>query len=434
MRRGEDVLIACPSCGKEYVQETLISGNNYGARYWTDGKRDAPMLPAQPSFTRCDSCKTFFHVDDAEIIADERPLFFSADLFNEENGEDLIESRQEPKSETELEKERIYKQYREAPYIRFLTLTELLECIELQPKVIQERESQIAVRTELLHKKNDYYRYTAPSFEPDLSDNRIVSNMETLAELLIVKTDEKDSNSMMLRAELLRELGRFGEAASALSSIPEEARSIPLFETMNRLIHDGDNRIYEYNADTGMQLSPEEFTSTALTHACSTGDLDLVTFFAERTGQEELNEAFSSLDIYEDQALPVLRILLKEGADINTQDRSGQTLLHKAIEEGLNQTAYELLEMGIDPDRVDVLGNTPLILVAGAITECPDLVSELLKRGTDINHQDKWCNTAYSKAKAMKHTQVMAILSDAGADTTLGPEEEEENSNGMKWI
>ena len=68
MRRGEDLLIACPYCGKEHIQETLMSGNTRGARYWTDGKRDAPMLPTMPVLTRCDSCKTFFHVDDAEIL------------------------------------------------------------------------------------------------------------------------------------------------------------------------------------------------------------------------------------------------------------------------------------------------------------------------------------------------------------------------------
>jgi len=401
MRRGENLLIACPSCGKEYLQEDLVSGNTRGARYWTDGKRDAPMLPTMPALTRCEKCKTIFHVDDAEIIADGRPLTL----------------------------------YSTGPKVRFLTLAELLECIEIQPESIKERGRQISVRTELLHKKNDYYRYSASSFEPDLNDSRIVRNIEILAELLTESVDAENTNGLMLRAELLREMGRFEESAAALQSIPQEARSIPLFETMKRLIQNRDNRIYEYNPDTGMPLSPEEFTSTALTQACSTSDLDLVTFFAERTGQEKLNEAVSSLYIYEDQALPVLRILLKEGADINTQDRAGRTLLHEAIEEEELPTAKKLLEMGIDPDRVDVLGNTPLILAAQAVTilEYTDVITELLRRGAHVNRRNNRGETAYSKAKHMKYTQVMEILSEAGADTTLGPEEdEEENSNGLK--
>jgi hypothetical protein len=31
------------------AQRTLASGNTIGARFWTDGKMEAPMLPDQPA-------------------------------------------------------------------------------------------------------------------------------------------------------------------------------------------------------------------------------------------------------------------------------------------------------------------------------------------------------------------------------------------------
>ena len=136
-----------------------------------------------------------------------------------------------------------------------------------------------------------------------------------------MRTDAENSNGLMLRAELLREMGRFEESGEALSSIPQEARSIPLFETMNRLIQ----------------------------------------------------------------------------------------------------------------DRVDEYGNTPLILAAQAVTilEYTDVITELLRRGANVNRQNNWGETAYSKAKSWNYTQVMKILSEAGADTTLAPEEEETGQLGV---
>ena len=53
---GSTVIRQCASCGKHILQRTLMSGNTCGAAYWTDGKRDAPLLPDQPLLVKCPHC------------------------------------------------------------------------------------------------------------------------------------------------------------------------------------------------------------------------------------------------------------------------------------------------------------------------------------------------------------------------------------------
>ena len=46
----------CPHCKAHVVQEETVSGNTIGASYWTDGKREAKMLPDHPWLAKCPVC------------------------------------------------------------------------------------------------------------------------------------------------------------------------------------------------------------------------------------------------------------------------------------------------------------------------------------------------------------------------------------------
>ena len=52
MLPGPTLIIACPACKAEHLLPTLASGNTLGARYWTDGYCEAPMLPEIPKGSR----------------------------------------------------------------------------------------------------------------------------------------------------------------------------------------------------------------------------------------------------------------------------------------------------------------------------------------------------------------------------------------------
>ena len=47
----------CPHCKAHVVQEDTLSGNTIGAKFYTDGKREAKMLPDHPSLAKCPVCR-----------------------------------------------------------------------------------------------------------------------------------------------------------------------------------------------------------------------------------------------------------------------------------------------------------------------------------------------------------------------------------------
>jgi hypothetical protein len=60
MMVGPDIVVQCPSCGAKKRHGTLISGNTFRARFFSDGKMIAPMLPDYPPFVKCHSCAAFY--------------------------------------------------------------------------------------------------------------------------------------------------------------------------------------------------------------------------------------------------------------------------------------------------------------------------------------------------------------------------------------
>lgn len=67
MRPGPDLVVACPRCGRRARARTLLSGNTFGARFWTDGKVEAPMLPTHPPVAPCRACGRMFWWRDTVI-------------------------------------------------------------------------------------------------------------------------------------------------------------------------------------------------------------------------------------------------------------------------------------------------------------------------------------------------------------------------------
>jgi len=53
MMPGPYQIIACPKCKGLQQYRTLASGNTFGTRLWTDGKRIARMLPLPPAVVKC---------------------------------------------------------------------------------------------------------------------------------------------------------------------------------------------------------------------------------------------------------------------------------------------------------------------------------------------------------------------------------------------
>ncbi len=68
MRFGPLLVKRCDACLGLFEQPTVLSGNTLRARYWTDGKMEAPMLPAMPQIVKCPHCKALVWPEDLEPV------------------------------------------------------------------------------------------------------------------------------------------------------------------------------------------------------------------------------------------------------------------------------------------------------------------------------------------------------------------------------
>jgi len=81
MLPGDNIVYACPSCTQKTWVPSLLSGNTFESRLFSDGKRIAPMLPEFPDITRCTSCKKIFWLNEQNEVEDEHlPIFMETDL------------------------------------------------------------------------------------------------------------------------------------------------------------------------------------------------------------------------------------------------------------------------------------------------------------------------------------------------------------------
>ncbi|MBY0436910.1 MAG: hypothetical protein K2W80_01875 [Burkholderiales bacterium] len=69
MMAGPDVYVRCPRCAHVGMYFTFLSGNTFGAKYYTDGRRVAPSLPEVPEVVACLGCEAAFWRDQAEEVA-----------------------------------------------------------------------------------------------------------------------------------------------------------------------------------------------------------------------------------------------------------------------------------------------------------------------------------------------------------------------------
>ena len=67
MKFGMPELISCPKCEARQWRLTLLSGNTFGAVYYSDGSRHAPKMPDIPFYIHCHDCCVFFKVTDETI-------------------------------------------------------------------------------------------------------------------------------------------------------------------------------------------------------------------------------------------------------------------------------------------------------------------------------------------------------------------------------
>lgn len=180
-----------PGCNKPIKFTTIASGNTFGATFWTDGKREAPMLPDEPWLRKSPSEKVLFWSDECQEIG--QVNFFSGDSEKAEWRE--LDYAEEPSEEDYVE--------------------------ALQSGLATSPEKERYIRMRLWWCGNDRIRQGKTA---ELSDTHR-QNLNSFESMLSVE----DAHQRLMKAEILRELSRFEDALQLLdSNFPESYNSAVL--------------------------------------------------------------------------------------------------------------------------------------------------------------------------------------------------------------
>ncbi|HEX7369977.1 MAG TPA: hypothetical protein VF284_06825 [Rhodanobacteraceae bacterium] len=214
MMSGPDQVVACPQCHGLAKYPTLISGNTLGMRAWTDGRRLAPMLPEPPIYVQCGHCRECYWLADAPEVG----------LIN---GIGSVGHR----GFINIAAIDVVREPGETRYYRALEAG--LATSVKQAKVL---------RVLAWWRRNDTFR-NMPEPAPNmrvLIQPRCEANMEALAHVL----NERDVDEALMKAEVLRELGRFNAAQDVLgrAALPED---VPVVAQLTALCDSMDQCVRE---------------------------------------------------------------------------------------------------------------------------------------------------------------------------------------------
>jgi hypothetical protein len=142
--------------------------------------------------------------------------------------------------------------------------------------------------------------------------------------------------------------------------------------------------------------------------------LALNTTFAQQKRSKSLNQAVVDGDI------DLVKSQISEGADLNSKNRMGWTLLQTAIRNKRMDIAQLLIDKGADVNAKDNRGRTPLHFAVESGQKA--IVETLIAKGADVNVMDGRFDNALSLAKKNGQAEITQLLIKHGAQEP-NPEE-----------
>jgi len=201
---GPDEILSCPQCDALVRMKSMASGNTFGARYWTDGKRFAPMLSEQIRLVRCVNCLGFYWIDEAKSV-----------------GEVPFGVYKNPLTKiTEGPAGGVPGNWLDALHIEQIELDGLIEA--KRQDVGRTEEETVYIFTQIWWSMNDLVREQMQRIDEgsSLAEPHPLFN-EHLQEFMGYLNTSSDIDKLM-KAEMLRELGRFGDVGEVLSGVSNE--------------------------------------------------------------------------------------------------------------------------------------------------------------------------------------------------------------------
>ena len=141
--------------------------------------------------------------------------------------------------------------------------------------------------------------------------------------------------------------------------------------------------------------------------------LELITTIGDIDGNTCLHKA-----VGHDCTKEVIEEIINYGADVNAVNKDNETALMEACNKGKIDVINGLLDARANPNIADANGCTCLHHAAGG--DCSkDVLQIIINHGTDVNATTKGKETALMKACKKGNINVVNVLLNAGADTSI---------------
>jgi len=187
MLPGPSHIYQCPNCDNLIKRGSLMSGNTFHSKLYSDGKRVAPMLPEFPDLTKCVKCGTILWLSKMKAIG-------TLKLGDKQN-----------------------TPWKNADEAGFLSLDEYF--IALNNGMAKTVEDELFIRRKIWWAYNDRVRNGASLFDDEGDESRWGENCAELIKLL----DSEDTNQRIMIAELRRNLGDFEACLAIIEQIEDDA-------------------------------------------------------------------------------------------------------------------------------------------------------------------------------------------------------------------
>jgi hypothetical protein len=186
----------------------MLSGNTFGAKFWPDGKMDAPMMPEYPAYVGCPHCKGNFWVEDTKVVKS----------FGYDEEREIPDLTLDPNQNPIPYKDPTIKIYLQG--LDDLNIT---------------KENEIYLRSKLMQIYNDVNR------DQKVQQPAIEAQIENWNRLLVI-LDSNDSQEKLLKVEIYREMGNFEEAKKIFTGEFDE-EYMDTMDILDKLIEAHDSRV-----------------------------------------------------------------------------------------------------------------------------------------------------------------------------------------------
>lgn len=203
MLPGPEYIYKCPKCGNLLKNESVMSGNTFGAKFYSDGKAISPMLPENIILTSCKKCDAMFWLSQLKELG-----FIGWDTSENPGWENADE-------------------------LKLLTITEYLNALKIG--IAKDKKSEIFIREQIWWLYNDRIRNDQKIFKDENDELIYIENINRLKQLVkpsiiisIIKAifNRNVNKQKLTLAELNRNLGNFEDCMKILKSVDDKVLNV----------------------------------------------------------------------------------------------------------------------------------------------------------------------------------------------------------------